>query len=80
MRQLIFLNGKKYDIAGQAGNAYCILGTVRSWLKQCNISNEEIEEWHKEATSDNYDHLLKVCTEVTGVEFVSREDYGEWLN
>lgn len=80
MKQLIFLDGKKYDISGSDGNAMCVLGTVRSYLKQCNVSQSEISKWSEEAMSDDYDHLLKTCTEATGIEFVNGKPGSEWVN
>jgi len=80
MKQLIFLNGKKYDISGQGGNAFAVMGTITSYLKQCNISKDEIDAFRKEAMSDNYDHLVRTCTEVTGIEFVNGKESSEWIN
>ena len=80
MKQLIFLNGKKYDISGSDGNAMCVLGTVSSYLKQCGIAKPEIDAWREEAMSDNYDHLLKTCTEATVIEFVNGKPDSEWVN
>ena len=80
MRQLIFLNGRKYDISGSGGNAFAVLGAVQSFLKQCGVDATDIAEWHDEATSGDYDNLLKVCTEATGIEFVDGKEASDWLN
>lgn len=80
MNRLIFLDGKKYDISGSGGNAFAILGTVQSWLRQCGVSRDLIDEFLNEAKSGDYDHLLKTATEATGVEFVNGKEASEWLN
>jgi len=80
MNQLIFLNGRKYDISGPDGNAFAVLGNVASWLRQCGVDRAEIDRWHAEATSGDYEHLLKVCSEATGIKFVMGKENSEWLN
>lgn len=80
MRRLIFLDRKKYDISGPAGNAFCILGACQSWMRQCGVAREDIDEFLQEAQSGDYDHLLQVCHEATGVSFENRLSRGEWLN
>ncbi len=80
-RQLIFLDGKKYDISGQGGNAFCILGDIQSYLEQCRTDRAEIEEFMTEAKSKDYTHLLQTCTAATGIEFLDRgEKFSNWLN
>ena len=80
MKQLIFLNGKKYDISGQDGNAFAVLGTVASYLKQCNIPKDEIDAFREEAMSDDYDHLIATCAAATGIEFLKGKEDSDWVN
>jgi hypothetical protein len=47
------------QLAGEDGNAFSILARCRKALRKAGISKEEIEEFDKEATSGDYDHLLR---------------------
>jgi len=47
------------QLTGVDGNAYVIMGVVASALRKAGVSQEEIAEYHKEATSGNYDNLLQ---------------------
>lgn len=40
------------------GNAFAILGAVSQAMRRANVSQTEIEEFRKEATSGDYNHLL----------------------
>jgi len=46
-------------MVGQDGNAFAILGRVRSALKREGVSAEEIGRFCEEAMSGDYDHLLR---------------------
>jgi hypothetical protein len=48
-------------LVGEDGNAYNLLGIVGSVLRQGGVSPEEVEQFHAEATSGDYDHLLRTC-------------------
>lgn len=56
--------GTRYAVAvqlsGMDGNAYSILGRVRRALREAGATNDEISEYFNEATSGDYDHLLRV--------------------
>jgi len=43
------------------GNAFNILGTVRRALEAAGLNQDEIDAFHTEATSGDYDHLLQTC-------------------
>lgn len=47
------------------GNAFTILGKVRKALQKDHP--ELVEEFTKEATSGNYDHLLQTCMKYVDV-------------
>lgn len=50
------------------GNAFCILGRCIGAMKKEGLSIKEQEEFHKEATSGNYDHLLQTCMKWFNIE------------
>lgn len=41
------------------GNAFAILGKVAAALRSNKVSQQEIDEFFEEATSGDYDHLLR---------------------
>lgn len=43
------------------GNAFAILGVVRSAMGRAGVSDENIAAFVTEATSGDYDHLLQTC-------------------
>jgi hypothetical protein len=57
----------KYDIEveliGQDGNAFAIMGAVSRELKRAGVSKEERDAYFTEATSGDYNHLLRVTSE-----------------
>ena len=62
-------------LVGEDGNAYAILGRVARALKRAGVSKDEIAEFHSEATSGDYDNLLR-----TVLAWVSEgeEDEEDW--
>jgi len=46
------------SLIGQDGNAFAILGRVIYAMKQADISDIEITQFHEEATSGDYDNLI----------------------
>lgn len=53
----------KVELVGQDGNAFFILGSVMQALHQEGVSLEERTEFQNEASSKDYDHLLRTCME-----------------
>lgn len=57
----------KYDIevqlSGQDGNAYNLLAIVRRALIDAGVPDVEIQEFITQATSGDYDNLLRLCME-----------------
>jgi len=43
------------------GNAFAILGRVQRALRQADVPSDEIDQFRKEATAGDYDHLLQTC-------------------
>ena len=57
----------KVKLVGNDGNAFAILGNVRAAMKKAKIDRAIIEEYTKEATSGDYDHLLATTCEYVRV-------------
>lgn len=55
------------QLSGQDGNAFAILGRVKNALIK-NGQKEDAEEFLKEATQGDYDHLLRTCMKYVDVE------------
>jgi hypothetical protein len=49
------------QLTGQDGNAFAILGKVKSAMRRAKVSKEDIDTFIKEATSGDYDHLIVTC-------------------
>jgi hypothetical protein len=50
------------------GNAFCILGTCINKMRKAGLPKEKRDEFYKEATSADYDHLLQTCINWFNVE------------
>lgn len=57
----------KVKLVGEDGNAFAILGRVAREMRKAGISNEDISAFHKEATSGDYNHLLKTVMDTVNV-------------
>ena len=55
---------KAYTLAGVDGNAYAIMGYVRTAMKRAKMTKEDIDTYIKDATSSDYNHLLVVSSEM----------------
>ena len=55
---------KNYNLADVDGNAFAIMAYVRSAMKREGKSNEEIDNYIKDAQSSDYNHLLQVSVEM----------------
>lgn len=51
------------QLTGNDGNAYAILGAVKRELRRHGVEKEEQDAYMEEATSGDYDHLLRVTME-----------------
>jgi hypothetical protein len=54
------MSKKHYSLIGVDGNAFCIMGYVRNAMKETGYTRLEIEDYTKDATSSDYNHLLMV--------------------
>lgn len=55
------------QLSGTDGNAFSILGKVRTALKKARVPYEKLEEFIKEACSGDYDRVLITCMEWVNV-------------
>ena len=55
-------------LAGENGNAFCILGKCLSAMRHANIPKEEQDEFYRQATASDYNHLVITCMEWFNVE------------
>lgn len=55
-------------LSGTDGNAYAILGKVRKALTQAGYTDEQKEQYTKEAKAGDYDNLLQVTMQWVNVE------------
>jgi hypothetical protein len=73
----------KYDFPvrieryGQTGNAFYILGAVKSGLKQVGVDKAEIAQYDAEAKSGDYDNLLAVTAQWVDL-IITDDDEDDW--
>ena len=48
-------------LTGMDGNAFAVIGAVSEALRRAGVDRQEIEGFVAEATSGDYDHLLRTC-------------------
>jgi hypothetical protein len=53
---------------GEDGNAFAILGRVIRAMQRAGLTDEEVAEFRREATSGDYDHLLATAMRWVDVE------------
>ena len=55
----------KFDIdvqlSGEDGNAFAIMARVTKALRDAGATKEQLDEYYKESTSGDYDHLLRTA-------------------
>jgi hypothetical protein len=56
------------ELVGRDGNAFAIIGRVASAMKRAGYSKEKIIEYKEEATSGDYDNLLRVTMDYVDVK------------
>ena len=67
----------KLNLEGVDGNAFCILGHAMRALRQ-NHKMELWDEFHKEATAGDYNHLLATIMDWFDVDLFEDEDEDEY--
>jgi hypothetical protein len=57
----------KYDVevqlSGNDGNAFAVMGAVKSALKKAGASKDELDQYLADSMSGDYDNLLRVAME-----------------
>jgi hypothetical protein len=57
----------KYDVevqlSGNDGNAFAVMGAVKSALKEAGASKDELDQYLADSMSGDYDNLLRVAME-----------------
>ncbi len=48
----------RVSLVGEDGNAFAILALVRQGLRRAGVPEEEVAAFVREATAEDYDHLL----------------------
>jgi hypothetical protein len=48
-------------LSGHDGNAFMILGLCQRAAKEAGLTKEELDAFHIEATSGDYEHLLQTA-------------------
>ena len=56
------------NLVGENGNAFYILGKCLSAMRRANITKEDQDEFYRQATASDYNHLLITCLEWFNVE------------
>lgn len=67
------------ELVGQDGNAFSILGRVAQAMRKAGLSDEEIAQFHDEATSGDYDNLLITVMDWVNVDNEDDEEDDEIL-
>ena len=57
----------KVRLVGNDGNAFAIMGTVKTAMRRGGCSKEDIDTYLKEAMSGDYDNLLCVTCDTVEV-------------
>ena len=63
---------KNYSLVGVDGNAYAIMGYVKTAMKECGHSKDEIKAYEEKAKSGDYYNLIAVSEEQ--IEALNEED------
>ena len=58
----MLLNEKKYNLVGQDGNAFALMGYTARAMRECGLK-DEVDTMRKEATSGDYWNLIRVCND-----------------
>jgi hypothetical protein len=51
----------KVKLVGNDGNAFAIMGAVQKALRKAGVPQSELDEYFKESTSGDYDHLIQTA-------------------
>ena len=62
-------------LVGEDGNAFSILARAAYAMRKAGVSKEEISEYNTEATSGDYDNLLRTTMSWVSCDANDDEDY-----
>ena len=62
-RQQMSKYNVEVQLSGNDGNAFAIMGAVKSALKKAGASKEELDQYVSDSMSGDYDNLLRVAME-----------------
>ena len=65
----------KYDLVGQDGNAFALMGYTARALKNEGL-RDKVDEMHSKATAGDYYHLIAVCDEYIQMANEKAEENG----
>lgn len=57
----------KVRLIGQDGNAFFILAATEKAMRKAGVDEKAIDDYTKDATSGDYDHLLQVTMQTVNV-------------
>lgn len=57
----------KVKLVGTDGNAFAILGVVKSAMRKGKVPQEDVDSFMKEAMSGDYNHLLQTAMQYVTV-------------
>lgn len=66
----------KYDLVGQDGNAFALMGYTANALKREGLG-DQVAEMRKRAMSGDYNNLIRVCDEYIQIANLKAEVGGE---
>lgn len=55
-------------LVGQDGNAFSIIGRVKSAMRKAKIPNEDIKSYQDEAMSGDYNNVIAITMKTVNVE------------
>ena len=68
----------KVQLVGEDGNAFAILGRVQQAMRRAKLTKDQIQEFLDEATSGDYNHLLRtVMSYCTVDEDIDDDDWDD---
>ena len=56
------------QLTGMDGNAFFIIGRVRSALRRAKVPDDKVTEFVNEASSGDYDHVLQTAMKWVNVQ------------
>lgn len=57
----------KVKLTGTDGNAFALMGKVTEAMRKAGATSEMLNEFRKQATSGDYNHLIATCCEYADV-------------